>query len=1142
MKTLFASIAITVTTLTLHGVDDELHGVDTWAGLRPQPAVVNPVGRTPSPDIISLRGEWEFVTQPKSFCRRYRHTKTPFAKVDEKTPANRISGMDKPWSKGRKIMVPGVWEAQGVGEPGMSITWDPLWDCSTKKLNHIYMGEGWYRKDIALPKDWNGKTVWIKIGGIRSQGWIWVNKHPVAWVDTYCGTYKYDITPFVKLGETNRILVCVNNVLPSRKGLMSNVHRWGGIYRDIELEATPDTYIDDAWIRGDFDKREAEVHVSVSCGDGNKCKMENGKCKIVDREIRFSADGKTESFKVDMVNAKSASTNSPFSILNFTFAVSLAELRPWSPEHPNLYTGIVELVENGRIVQTRRERFGIRKLEVRGKELYLHGKPVYVRGFGDDHVYPIVGITPPDREQHRAHLAKARAAGFNFTRLHTHTELPEYFEAADELGILIQAELPYYSDMTTEGFAFDPKRDVTELWRNYRRHPSFAVYSMGNEGSFGPVLDRRLHAYIKAIDPDRLKINQDCHEAWLNPPEAADYLGGPIKPWQRGSVNPERPFVTHEYLNLCVKCDSRDESLYSGVWQPPATRKGRAEWLAKFGLGMEWGDRLQDSQHVLQRHYQKEGVESARRDPYCDGYIFWTIVDVVVEQSGAYTAQGLFNPFWEQKRGGFSAEEFARFNSPSCVLLDTADDNRVFTSGDTLAADFLFANFGEGALKNAMLEWNLSIIGRAASPRPPSARSASAPYQDSTVGARVPRDRSPIMQGRIPLGAIPIGPVRKAATVNITFPDVDKPVKATLTAKLGDASNCWDFWVFPKRTKRDGSGIAVPSRYRAQMEKRYEGLLTEADAARAKVVIAEYGSQMAVDALARGQRVIALSGLGGKPNVKLGWWWMGRQVGTAIAEHPALAALPHEGALTPLFFRLVLDTGKYLPYAGLSQDDMLIVGEGGDKCYLYLAQANIGRGSAMMGFGLNLLGDTPEATALMDGLIDYVSSPAFAPKSRVEMKCLPPQNGWCRTIRAGERSEKPCDLMDGFSGISIARATDGKAELVWETQPVPQDVRKHTTFDFTFAGGMGYPLQPKAAFKFLINGKKIIDIPELVWKDHEWKGDGCILRYKRDASTAELGYFTLTVPSAMLEPGKPATLGATADDRRSLRWFAVLER
>ena len=911
----------------------------TWGGRKAHPAVVNPVEGNEAGSIISLRGEWEFMVPQKRLPSRNGIWEHHYR--------------DNVWPGVRTIQVPGCWEAQGVGESGMSECWDPVWDHNAKPIHHKHMGDGWYRKTITIPAEWKGKRVWLKVGGVKSCGWFWVNGEQVALVENYCGTYKYEITDLITPGSNATVVAQINNVVPSRKGIFSAMHRWGGIYRDIEIEATPQTFIDDAWMRGDFDKREAEVHVTVEGAYASAA------------ELRVTIEGHTVSQPLKPLKP---------------LKLPLPDFRPWSPEHPNLYTGIVELVENGRVIHTRRERFGVRKLEVRGKEFYLNGKPFYVRGFGDDHVYPITGITPPDRELHRAHLAKARAAGFNFTRLHTHTELPEYFEAADELGIMIQAELPYYSDVPTEAFTFDPKRDVTELWRNYRRHPSFAVYSMGNEGSFGHVLDRRLHAYVKAMDPDRLKINQDCHKEWINPPDAADYLGGPIKPWPRGSFDPDRPFVTHEYLNLCVKCDSRDVALYSGVWQPPATRKGRAEWLAKFDLGMEWGDRLQNAQHVLQRHYQKEGVESARRDPYCDGYIFWTIADVVVEQSGTYTAQGLFNPFWEPKRNGFTAAEFARFNSPSCVLLDTADDKRVFTSGDVLAADFLFAHYGDAALKGAVLEWSLGV-----------------------------------KHGRIPIGDVAIGPVRKVASEKIVFPPVEKPVKATLNVHVGDVSNSWDFWVFPKRAKRDGSGIAVASRYRAQMEKRYDGLLAAADAARAKVVVAEYGSQMAADALARGQRVIMLTGLGGKPNVKLGWWWMGRQVGTAMADHPALAALPHEGCLTPLFFRLVLDTGKYLPYAGLSQDDMLIVGEGGDKCFLYLAQANVGRGRAVMGFGLNLLGDAPEAAALLDGLIDYAASSAFAPKSRVEMTCLPPQNGWRRTIRAGERSEKPCDLMDGYS-------------------------------------------------------------------------------------------------------------------------------
>ena len=931
----------------LAGRGEELHGVDTWAGIKPLPAVVNPVGREASPDVISLRGEWEFVTQPKAFCRRYRHTKTPFAKVDEQTPAICRSRMDTPWSEARKIHVPGAWEAQGVGEPGMSIPWDPLWDSSPKKINHIYMGEGWYRKDVVLPSAWSGKKVWLKIGGVKSQGWFWVNKHPVAWVDNYCGTYKYDITPFVKLGGANRIIVCVNNALPSRKGLMSNVHRWGGIYRDVEIEATPETRIDDAWVRGDFDKREAELHVTIG-----------GRAQPLS-QIRVTVDGHTVSQTIGTPGRSPSQTISSPSPLTFTLEVPLRNFRAWSPEHPNLYWAKIELLDAaGKVVHSRRERFGVRKLEVRGDKFYLNNHPYFLRGFGDDSVYPITGMPPPDREVHLAHLKKARAAGFNFVRLHTHCEVPEYFEAADEAGILVQAELPYYTDVPAEAFTFDPLRDLRELQAHYRRYPSFAVYCGGNEGRLGPYVEKEMYAFVKRTDPDRLVNHQDGDRMlWqerdddegCNDAGNSDYDIGPRDVWPRGAFKTGRPFVCHEYLNLCVKQDTRLEPLYTGAWAAPDSRADRLAWLAARGLDAAWGDALQDAQHTLQGVYQKRGIEWARKDPYCGGYCFWTAVDVVVANGAIHSAQGLFDPFWQTKMGGISPEQFARFNGTSCVLLDTPDENRVFTSGDTLPVDFIFAHFGDVALKDVALEWCLDI--------------PSGPSKPSK---------------RIPLGALDIGPARKVASDKIAFPSVLKATKAVLRAKIGGIANEWDFWVFPKRGKRDGSDIAVDATLRPLLAKLYVGMVDAAslDGAKARVVIAPYGSQAAADALAHGKNVLTVSGWDGKPNVSLGWWSMGNQVGTALAKgHPALAGLPHEGALTPLLFRVVKEGAYALSRKELTVASPVVVGEGKKDCFLYLGEIKAVKGRHMTAFGLDILSGTPEGTAILDGLIDQARKP-----------------------------------------------------------------------------------------------------------------------------------------------------------------------
>ena len=912
----------------LQGRGEELHGVDTWAGIRPLPAVVNPVGREASPNLISLRGEWEFVTQPKPFCRRYRHTKVPFAKVDENTPANRRSGMDTPWSEARRINVPGAWEAQGVGEPGMSIPWDPLWDSSPKRINHIYMGEGWYRKDVVVPSGWSGRKMWLKVGGVKSQGWFWVNKHPVAWVDTYCGTYKYDITPFVRPGETNRILVCVNNALPSRKGLMSNVHRWGGIYRDVEIEATPETRIDDAWVRGLFDEKAAEAHVTVTG------------LAVQARQIRVTVEGEAAVCRASVEGET-------------VVRLPLRDFRPWSPESPNLYWAKIELLdEEGYLMQAWRERFGVRKLEVRGDTFYLNNHPYFLRGFGDDSVYPIAGLPPADRETHLAHLKKAHAAGFNFVRLHTHCEVPEYFEAADEAGILVQAELPYYTDVPTEAFAFDPLRDLRELQAHYRRYPSFAVYCGGNEGRLGPYVEKKMYEFVKGTDPDRLVNHQDgdrmLWQEWdgdegCNDPGNSDYDIGPRDIWPRGTFNTGRPFVCHEYLNLCVKQDTRIAPLYTGAWAVPDSRADRSAWLAARGLDLAWGDALQDAQHVLQGVYQKRGIEWARKDPYCDGYCFWTAVDVVVANGPIHSAQGLFDPFWQVKKGGLTPERFALFNGPSVVLADFAPECSVAEVGETRKVAFLFANYDGASKRNVAVRWTLSTNGQV------------------------------LVNGEEPVTEIAEGNARPVATTMLTMPPVARAVKAVLRAEVDGTANEWDFWVFPKRAKRNGSDIAADAELLPMLAKLYDDVsdAVSPEGAKARVVIAPFGSKTAAEALARGQNVLTVSGWDGTPNVSLGWWSMGNQVGTALAKGNAvLAGLPHEGSLTPLLFRVVKDGAHPLGEGGLKLVEPMIVGEGRKDCYLYLGEVECGEGRQLAAFGLDILSGMPEGTAILDGAID----------------------------------------------------------------------------------------------------------------------------------------------------------------------------
>lgn len=883
------------------------------------------------PCRLVLNGEWDFIAS------------APDANRDCIGSGAWPSGREGPWAdtnKVRKIRVPAAWESQeGVGTVATGRPWMCVWDCGRPLIRHFFSGEGWYARRVSVPAEWKGRRIWFKTGRIGNEGWFWLNGNPVGTAMLYCGAVKFEVTEFAKPGEDNYVVVQALNTGICRMGGLASSNQWGGILDGVELEATPQAYIDDCWVRGDYDGRTAEVHVDV---DGAAA---GGAAKL---ELRATVEGESAARPVagdgDQV-----------------VKVPLKAFRPWSPESPNLYTAKVELVENGRTVQTRFERFGVRKLEVVGGEFRLNGKPFFVRGAGWHNKYPIDGTAPADIGMMRRIVRRIRDCGFNACRFHTHCPRREIFEAADEAGLLLEPELPYYAGVPANGQEFDPNGDAEELWRNYRGNPSFAILSGGNEGWFGKKASRRFYREAKGRDPDRLVLGNDgWNNRQTNGPDVSDFEGGPMSVWPRGSFNPERPFVCHEYLNLSVKCDTRLEAKFTGVMMPDVTRRMREEWLSKFGLDFAHGDRLVDAQARMQKIWRKYGIEQARLDPYCDGYSYWALVS----GSGAVSAQ-LFDPFWDAKPCGEGPEDVARYNSPSCVLMDVAPrlygpeaeearfkrnpfemfltdfaTNRVRCAGEGISARFYLAHYGERPLTGVAVAWRLVAGGVVL-------REGRASADDQAIGA-----------------------VREVGSAEIEVPSLERAVAATLEVSVeaneGTVANAWEWWLFPRREKLDGRGVYIAGGLRDSLGGRFASL--EDDISKAKTVVAPPDDQAADAARRSGARLITISGVDGEANIRLGWWWMGKQMGSVFENDPALRHLPHDGLMSPLCFRIMKD-GAPLE-ASSDSSGLIVYGEGRDACYSYLSRRKSASGGVEYAVtGIDLLADCPEADAIFRGLL-----------------------------------------------------------------------------------------------------------------------------------------------------------------------------
>ena len=1072
-----------------------------WGERAATPAVVHPAVSHPSREIISLRGDWDFVTF------------TPPEPIPADAPDFDSLG------RARKIEIPGCWEAQGVGKPGMSETWDCKWDCNPRPLRHIYRGAACFRRSVPIPNDWKNREIWLKIGGVRTEAWFWVNGRAVGRINNFCGTYKFNVTGMVKPGETAEILAIVRNDTPSRKGQMCDFHKFGGFYRDIELEATPRVWLDDVWVQGEIgknaDKRVARVHLTLRT-NGDKT------TSAATVKIR-TPDGPTLAERTLDVVAESGREEET------VVEIPVPNARLWSPESPVLYWAEVEIANQDGTRHGWTERFGFRRLEVVGKRFFLNGKPCFLRGYGETFIYPETLVSPADRSVHLANMTKVKASGFTYARMHTHCEIPEFFEAADEAGILIQPELPYYQANTTEAFPFDPLGDLRELYRHYRRYVSLATYSMGNEGHLGSPIDRELLEWVHRNDPDRPCEHQDGGNCT---PENSDF-GSPtssIKPWPLGRHDDyPLPFIAHEYLNLTVKLDPRLEEKFTGAIPSPVSMADYEKRLAEFGLTRTWGDACIQSAHALQAYHQKAGIEAARSDPACDGYSFWNFIDQMVIQGAAYTSQGYLNAFYEVKDGGTPLAEFAEFNAPT-VLFARLPEPPIFVAGEKSSVEFLISHYGDDELPAGEIEWSLG------------------------------NDKGTARTGKTSFEKMSVGDVKTLGRVETAIPEVTAPTEMTLTAKVvgSEIVEHKPVWIFPKRDANKTPVFAVSQTLWPQFKERYPNALPVGDGKLKPTdpLVTTPDEEAFFDGIRTGRSILTIRPATGGANTELGWWSFGPQLGTAFARHDAFGDFPHNGLLTPLWFRLVKTDPLDLRETETPWEP-LALGETVDSYALYLGQAAIGENRVLASFGLDLTQGTPESLALLDALLRYIASDRFAPTVKGDLSAFfgsAPEGihpGFRRILTESPESGFGPTYREPSARAFTCRQKTRENRIDWETDTLLEtESADGDSVRFLFAGALGYASQPKTdGFEFLVNDRPLLrfDLPEkpdaerAVWRSSDGRStlDFRVLAHFSDGQDFS-GVFLLTVPRRAVTFGQPQKFSVRSLGEGSVRWFDLI--
>lgn len=387
--------------------------------------------------------------------------------------AKSAESIDKSWSA---VTVPHDWAIAGpfdrkwdlqkvaVKQNGESVaTW------KTGRSGGLpYIGVGWYRTQFAAPA--SGRTTLV-FDGAMSEAHVYVNgREAIFWPYGYNSFY-VDVTDFVnKDGKPNTLAVRLENREQS-----SRWYSGAGLYRNVRLVTTGDIHVP-VWGTHVTTPHVEAAYASVTL----KTQVEN-------------ADGQSIRILTDILDARGrtvAHKDNTQKLLHGQpleqhFLVSNPSL--WSPESPELYTAVSRLLVGADTIDTYTTRFGIRSLElVADRGFFLNGQPRKFQGVCLHHDLGPLGAAV-NRSAIRHQLEILKAMGCDAIRTSHNMPAPELVELCDEMGFMMMLEPFDEWDVAKcqngyhRYFKEWAERDMVNMLRHYRNHPSVVMWSVGNE-------------------------------------------------------------------------------------------------------------------------------------------------------------------------------------------------------------------------------------------------------------------------------------------------------------------------------------------------------------------------------------------------------------------------------------------------------------------------------------------------------------------------------------------------------------------------------------------------------------------------------------------------------------------------------------
>lgn len=644
-----------------------------------------------------------------------------------------------------------------------------------------YVGYAWYEKSVNVPKAWRHKRVWLHLERAHIETDVYVNGQWVGRDSSLSVPHVFDLTSYLNYGKENKLRIRIYNGIEnvcvgqdSHSVTDQTQGCWNGVVGRVEMQARPNTHIASVQIYPDVDEKAIDIRLRVN---GTHAKAQNLHFSVgnIQKECRLTpdADGLLQ-----------------------TRLFMGEDVRLWDEFDPNLYTLQTVLGED-----TVKTLFGMREIRAEGRQFYLNGRKIWMRGTVENGCFPLTGYPPTDVASWMKIFRKCREYGLNMMRFHSYCPPEAAFVAADSVGFYLQPEGPSWPNhgvrlgrgMSIDRYLMEETQRMVEAYGN---HPSFCMLAAGNEpaGDWVTWAGQFVDYWKSTGDNRRLYCGASVGGGWAFDPKSEYHVKGGARGLAWDNAVPQsmddfydkiisytqksripivfeinEPFLSHEQGQWCVFPDLSETDQYTGAY------KARNFEIFKdllYQNGMEGMEKkfLMASGNLQKLAYKYEAERNLRTPEYA-GFQLLSLNDY----SGQGTALvGVLNVFWREK-GYCTAQDWTQFCAPVVPLAKFP--KMVYTSNETLLVDVELYNAYKEPLRKAVSRYRIKDeAGR-------------------TVADGVLSSGNFDLAKNIPLGQI-----------SLPLAGLTTPAKYTLqvevlsdNAREMDIVNTWEFWVYPSK-------------------------------------------------------------------------------------------------------------------------------------------------------------------------------------------------------------------------------------------------------------------------------------------------------------------------------------------------------